>query len=237
MDTYLFIHGAFHGGWCWSKIKTILEKEENIVLAPDLPGCGKDTTDRTNVTLQTYTDFIMSLIEKSNLTNLIIVAHSMGAATAAIITEKFPARIKKVVFIAGTLIDNECIFDVIPPERKEQYLKLAKERKDNSVPVSQAIVREHFLNGCDEKTIEYALKNLTPQAIGTYTTKISLAEFKTLNIPSAYIVCTKDLVVPKEKTQTYLERLTKNNKILQIESSHEPMLEKPKELVKLLKTI
>jgi pimeloyl-ACP methyl ester carboxylesterase len=37
MSTYVLIHGAWHGGWCWEKVKSLLEQAGHRVLTPDLP--------------------------------------------------------------------------------------------------------------------------------------------------------------------------------------------------------
>jgi hypothetical protein len=38
-------------------------------------------------------------------------------------------------------------------------------------------------------------------------------------------------------TQKYISRLTKKSEVLHLNSNHEPMLEKPKELAKMIKEI
>ena len=40
MSTYVLIHGAWHGSWCWYKIVPRLERAGHSVLAPDLPSLG-----------------------------------------------------------------------------------------------------------------------------------------------------------------------------------------------------
>ncbi len=42
MSTYVLIHGAWHGGWCWNKVVPLLEQAGHKVIAPDLPSHGKD---------------------------------------------------------------------------------------------------------------------------------------------------------------------------------------------------
>ena len=44
MATFILVHGAGHGGWCWEKVQPILESHGHKVCAPDLPGLGKDHT-------------------------------------------------------------------------------------------------------------------------------------------------------------------------------------------------
>ncbi len=63
MSTYVLIHGAYHGGWCWDKVATLLEKEGHTVVAPDLPGSGKDNTPIPEITLQAYADRVCEVVK------------------------------------------------------------------------------------------------------------------------------------------------------------------------------
>lgn len=40
MASFLFVHGAFQGGWVWQKISTILQRQGHTIHAPTLTGCG-----------------------------------------------------------------------------------------------------------------------------------------------------------------------------------------------------
>lgn len=37
MSSYVLIHGACSGGWCWEKVVPLLERAGHTVAAPDLP--------------------------------------------------------------------------------------------------------------------------------------------------------------------------------------------------------
>jgi len=62
MSTYILIHGAWHGAWCWNKVVSLLEKEGHAVVAPDLPGHGDDKTPIAKVTLRAYADCVCEVI-------------------------------------------------------------------------------------------------------------------------------------------------------------------------------
>ncbi len=49
MSTYVLIHGAWRGGWCWGKVAPILKQSGHYVVALDLPGFGKDNRPLSEV--------------------------------------------------------------------------------------------------------------------------------------------------------------------------------------------
>ena len=51
MTTFVLVHGAFHGAWCWFKLLPELEKRQQRTVAIDLPGAGDDPTPVATVTL------------------------------------------------------------------------------------------------------------------------------------------------------------------------------------------
>ena len=40
MTTFVLVHGAYHGGWCYEKIVPLLEAQGHTAIAVDLPGHG-----------------------------------------------------------------------------------------------------------------------------------------------------------------------------------------------------
>ena len=51
MSTFMLIHGAWHGAWCWYKVVPRLERLGHRVIAPDLAGLGRDKTPANRVSL------------------------------------------------------------------------------------------------------------------------------------------------------------------------------------------
>ena len=39
--TFVLVHGAWHGGWCWRRVADRLEKLGHKVFAPTLTGLGE----------------------------------------------------------------------------------------------------------------------------------------------------------------------------------------------------
>jgi pimeloyl-ACP methyl ester carboxylesterase len=112
MGTFVLIHGAFHGGWCWYKVVPLLEKQGHTVLALDLPGHGRDKTPVAAVTLQLYVDSVCKLLDAQR-EPVILVGHSMGGGIITQVAEERPERIKCLVYLAGALPRNgQSMFDL-----------------------------------------------------------------------------------------------------------------------------
>lgn len=41
MTTFVLVHGAWHGGWCWRRLTPLLRAAGHEVFAPTLTGLGE----------------------------------------------------------------------------------------------------------------------------------------------------------------------------------------------------
>ena len=63
MATFVLVHGAWHGGWCWEDVAPRLAADGHAVFAPDLPGLGSDRTPLPEVTLDLCAARVARLLE------------------------------------------------------------------------------------------------------------------------------------------------------------------------------
>ena len=107
METFVLIHGARHGGWCWNKVIPLLEKAGHKVMAPDLPGHGENKNTAT--TLQGYVDRVLEVLDRQP-EPVILVGHSMGGMVISQAAEYRPDKIKKLVYVCAFLLrDGESL--------------------------------------------------------------------------------------------------------------------------------
>ena len=62
--TFLLLHGAWHGAWCWRKLAPLLEAQGHRVIAPDLPSMGEDITPPAVITLDYWARFVADILER-----------------------------------------------------------------------------------------------------------------------------------------------------------------------------
>src|SRR5579871_5059161 len=77
--TFVLVHGAWHGGWCWRRVADLLEKSGHKVYTPTLTGVA----DRSHllsksITLDTHILDVANLMEWEDLQNVVLCGHSYG---------------------------------------------------------------------------------------------------------------------------------------------------------------
>ena len=79
MATFLLVHGAWHGGWCWQRVATALQAKGHKVYAPSLTGLADRSHLLSNsINLDTHIADIVNLFKWEDLKDACLVAHSYG---------------------------------------------------------------------------------------------------------------------------------------------------------------
>ncbi len=82
----LFVHGAWHGAWCWQKLMGYLAENGFTSYAFDLPGHGARTSEAVaGLGIMDYVAEVESVIHELTLVKPILIGHSMGG----LIVQKF----------------------------------------------------------------------------------------------------------------------------------------------------
>jgi pimeloyl-ACP methyl ester carboxylesterase len=77
--TFVLVHGAWHGGWCWRRVSDLLEKQGHKVFAPTMTGLGERShLIGGKIDLATHVTDIVNVIKWENLNDIVLVGHSYG---------------------------------------------------------------------------------------------------------------------------------------------------------------
>src|SRR3954465_11775273 len=77
--TFVLVHGAWHGGWCWQRVNERLTARGHRVFAPTLTGvCERSHLDSPSVDLSTQIRDVVNEIRWKDLENVVLVGHSYG---------------------------------------------------------------------------------------------------------------------------------------------------------------
>jgi pimeloyl-ACP methyl ester carboxylesterase len=116
MATFVLVHGAWVGGWCWQKVIPFLEAAGHEVYAPTLTGLAERAAELSpEVGLETHIQDIVGLLVEKNLHGVILVGHSYGGMVITGVVDAVPERIAHLVYF-DTFVprDGESMADVTP---------------------------------------------------------------------------------------------------------------------------
>lgn len=233
---FIFVHGAYHGSWCWEKILKIMKSDGYFADAVDFPSLRD--IEKDEITLDDYIDSIlrhtMPLEGKVNL-----VGHSMGGHVISAFAEKFPDKIKTLVYLTAVLLPSGKTSSDIPRNSDEipkkpillenSYCRWYR----NACEEDKMKIKDYFYNDCSMEVAEDAIKMLVPQPIKPITTAVNLTKERYGSIRRVYIECTKDNVIfPSVQKRMYSE--VGCDKVYSLESGHSPFLSCPDRLVSIL---
>src|ERR1700747_361595 len=78
-QTFVLVHGAWHGGWCWARVADRLRAAGHPVHAPTLTGlCGRSHLLALNIDLTTHVKDGVNEVLWKDLSDIVLVGHSYG---------------------------------------------------------------------------------------------------------------------------------------------------------------
>jgi pimeloyl-ACP methyl ester carboxylesterase len=115
--TFVLIHGASHGGWCYDRVAEILRSQGHQVFTPTLAGLAERVSmDARRIGLTTHVDEIVELFEGKNLTDVVLCGHSYGGMVIGGVADRIPGRIRNLVFLDAVVPENgKCMNDYVFP--------------------------------------------------------------------------------------------------------------------------
>jgi len=98
--TYVFIPGAWHGGWTFDLIIKKMELEGEKCIPLTLPGLEiQGGTQKRIINLDTHIQYVVDLLVKGDITNVILCGHSYAGMVITGVADKIPERMYALVYI------------------------------------------------------------------------------------------------------------------------------------------
>ncbi len=234
MSTYVLIHGAWHGGWCWRKVAPILEAAGHTVLTPDLPGHGDDKTPTAAVTLQSYTDRICA-VAGAQAESVILLGHSMGGVAITQAAENCPDKVEALVYMCAFLPRNgDSLLTWAQQDAGSMVNRTTMEpRGDGTFDFSREHCREAFYALCADEDVAFAQSRLVAQSGAPFGAPIETTPERSGRIPRYYIECAYDRAITLP-IQREMQKHSPCRKTFVIDTDHSPFFSAPQELAEIL---
>ena len=237
MKTFVLIHGAYHGGWCWARVAKLLRAQGHAVHTPTLAGMGEHAHLLSKqITLATHVEDVISYLETEELENVILVGHSYGglAITGAADRLDGSSRIAALFYLDALVPRHgEAWSSFHTAEATAARHGAARAAGGLFLPAPDAAV----FGLTDAADIAWANRRLRPHPYGCYLSQMHLPNLAAGRgaalLPRTYIDCTHPLYsdfgglkqrLKADPQWTYIEMRT----------GHNAMMSAPDDLVQLL---
>ena len=181
--TFVLVHGAWHGGWCWQRVADRLRGGGHAVFTPTLTGLGERAhLLRAGIDLETHIADVVNTLKWEGLADVVLCGHSYGGFVISGVAEVAAPALRSIVFLDAFIPrDGESVRDLTGPAVREAAAA-AKARGDLGIPPRPA---EAFgVNPADRAWVD---RLCVPHPIATFTDKVALSGAATRVARKTYV--------------------------------------------------
>ena len=225
MKHFLFLHGSWHGAWCWHKILPRIKAAGHEASAIDLPGRGRAAALPAFVSLERMVSAAQAALAPEGKTT--IVVHSRNGIVASTLAERVPERIERTIYLASFMLPTgKRVLDYIPD-------------RDSMIPPHMEInrfalwdwlkpraYREALYADCSDDDVALCCSLLVREPVRPALTRLKLTSELYGRVPRAYIRLTQDNAVSLALQDRLLEA-TPVDRVESLDASHSAYFSQP----------
>jgi pimeloyl-ACP methyl ester carboxylesterase len=188
VSTFVLVHGAMHGGWCWRSVARDLQADGHDVFTPTLSGMA----DRAHVLspelgVADHVADLVGLIWFEDLTDVTLVLHSYAGVLAGPVVGAVPDRVASLVHLASFVARaGESLLDVEPAATARRYVELAEDGGDGwRIPASEAFLDQWGVT--DPAQRAWIGPRLTDFPLRCATDAVMFDESVLASVPTTYV--------------------------------------------------
>jgi pimeloyl-ACP methyl ester carboxylesterase len=223
LATFVLVHGAWMGGWCYTKTARLMRAQGHDVFVVTLTGLGdRAHLSHPGITLSTHIQDVVSVFEYEDLRDVVLVGHSYGGMVIAGASARVAERISNLVYLDAFLpADGQSLWDIA--RDKSAYIQ-----RQRTTPGLVAPPGRQSAEGPDFEKLKRKKLDLHP--LLTLTEPVRLGGSESIK-RRTYILATKPPIF-----QRFYDQLKDDPawKVRTIETGHVMMQEDPELLAKVL---
>ena len=238
--TFVLVHPAWFGGWCWKKITPLLRAHGYDVYTPTLTGLGERAhRARPEIGLNIHIEDIVNLLTYEDLSGVVLVGHSSSGVVITGVADRAPERLAHLVYLdAFVPEDGQTMLDLMPPDRRPPMEALVQnEGQGWLLPRFAPAPWEKFAPEAwritDEADLCWVLPRLRPTPFGHFKEPVHRKNAAAEKLPRTYIRCVQ---WPNAVYDRHAEaaRRTPGWRYRELATSHLPYVTHPREVADVL---
>jgi pimeloyl-ACP methyl ester carboxylesterase len=210
MTTFLLVHGAWHGAWCWDALAPKLGDTRTV----ELPSSGSDG--------DLYADAAVVGEAIAAIDGPVtVVAHSYGG----IVATEGAAGAQHIVYVAAFMLDvGESLFAAVGGVAPDWW-----QHSDDGRLLTTLRPEEIFYNDCPAEPTASAAARLKTQTLESFKDPVTRAAWR--DVGSTYVICERDNAIPVFAQEAMSARA---GRVERLDASHSPFLSRPDELAEII---
>ena len=244
MATFVLVHGAWHGGWCWRDVRATLQNNGHDVLTPTLTGLGERSHLLSpDIDLNTHILYVANVLEWEELTDVILVGHSYGGCVITGVADRARSRLRHIVYLDAYIpADGENLLTLGMAARNpditaaEIQAELVRRR---STANEKGGVPSHIPGLFDvpqdrPELYDWVSRRITSHPLNCQLQTIRLENDGTEGLPRTYIVCTASTLPSAFSAFAEMAKASPNWRFRELATGHDAMVTLPEETAALL---
>ena len=216
--TFVLVHGAWHGAWCWDEVAARLRGDGAPVVAVDLPSVagGGDLYDDARC----VRDAVAAAGGET-----IVVGHSYGGIA---ITEGAAGAegVRHLVYLTAFMLDEGESLATITGSTPPDWQIADADAGTLSVAGAQQV----FYNTCPPGVADAAAARLRPHTMAAFVQPVTSVAWR--DVPATYVICDRDHAIPVPAQEAMSARAGTTHRL---DSDHSPFLSDPAGVADLLR--
>jgi pimeloyl-ACP methyl ester carboxylesterase len=236
--TVVLVHGAWQGPYTWVPVVSKLQQRGYTVVNVELPAHGTDQTAVAGLTMNSYRDKVLAAINAQPAAQVVLVGHSLGGAVISMVAEAAPAKIAKLVYVAGFLPANQqSVFELAGQDPQSLLGPALSLSPDGALAgVNRAQLVNIFCQDGSAAVQQQVVANYRDEPAGPPAEKVTLSAANYGRVPKYYVRTLRDQAL-SPVLQDLMLRATPVQKEYRIDSGHTPHLTAVEELSSIIAEI
>jgi pimeloyl-ACP methyl ester carboxylesterase len=222
--TFVLVHGAWHGGWCWRPLVQELEAKGHRASAPTLTGLGERAhLLSATVDLDTHITDIVDHVATEDLHDIVLVGHSYGGFVIRGVAERLAGSISNIVYLDAFVPKNgQRVADYTPPDQQERMREALANNPLWTIPA----LKPEIFGVVDAKQAAWVERHLTPQPGRTYLQPLALSARADAIASRIYIACMAPKLDVFDETRARI-RADSSWRYAELQQGHDVMVTAP----------
>jgi len=235
----VLVHGTWHGGWVWRRVRRELQAAGYDVYAPTCTGCGERRHLMSpDVGLDTHITDIANVIEFEELERVVLVGHSFAGLTITGVADRMRERIAHLVYfdalvpsagrMSGVARKPDGSFPEYWDKRREKFIEGYQMDFFSEYPMAMLMPEDRI------EDIEWMRRRITPHPSRGWSDALVLRNGGYEGLPRSFIRCVGQIYSPTSDNMVGIALTDPGFQMINVPFARNAMVTNPREIAGLL---